>query len=413
MKNIIVSLVTVLTFVFFVFPALADTLTTVDFEAPYTVGNINAQQSWMKTGPYDAAVALVSNFPNASLFGFGTQALRISNAITSGAFGDQTFSPGLSNPAGESTGYNHFEASFDIGSTLATEQVGLRLSVSPDDGVGSRMSYVGFRDLSDGIHVIFYDTTDAGPLGTVATFNFSDVATIDRNNKHSIKLTIDFVPGPANDVVKLYVDSTLEITGTTWEDYYRFDPEQSGGGNLVPTTSKLLFLEGGTAVPATAGNGFLIDNVSLMSSNVIAETEEDNSFKVDIYHVTNCTSNEVSTTPYKGHVTLIAPDGKNDLMIQGVIKGLEPKTTYTMWVRDLTGYEGTSIEAYAPLGYFALTTFTTDKKGDGNFHYKINKADLPSGEYHLQVALNYDNNTTYGCTAAATARDFLTVTVGE
>ena len=45
-------------------------------------------------------------------FGFG-KALRISNAVTSGAFGDQTFSPGLTEPAGE-TARKHFEASFKI-----------------------------------------------------------------------------------------------------------------------------------------------------------------------------------------------------------------------------------------------------------------------------------------------------------
>jgi len=244
--------------------AYAGNLGPITFES-YVLGNIDGQNGWTKTGPFDAAVADVSTFANASGFGFGTRALRISNAVTSGSFGDQTFSPGLADAAGE-TGASHFEASFDIGSAQATQQPALFLSVSPDDGQGSRMSYVGFDDQADGIHVIFYDVTDAGPLGTVADFNGTDVATVDRTTAHSIKLTIDFKPGPANDVVNLYVDGTLEITGTTWEDYYRYDPEQSGNGNVVPSTSKLLFRAGGTAAPATAGNGYLIDGVSLSSS---------------------------------------------------------------------------------------------------------------------------------------------------
>jgi len=83
-----------------------------------------------------------------------------------------------------------------------------------------------------------------------------------------IKFSIDFVPGPSNDVVKLYVDNILKATGTTWEDYYRYDPEQTGSGNVLPTTSKLLLREGGTPAPATSGHGFLIDNFSSSATTV-------------------------------------------------------------------------------------------------------------------------------------------------
>ena len=38
--------------------------------------------------------------------------------------------------------------------------------------------------------------------------------------------------------------ASLAATGTTWEDYYRYDPEQLGNGNQVPSVSKLLFREG-------------------------------------------------------------------------------------------------------------------------------------------------------------------------
>lgn len=249
----------------FIAPAFADVLSPIDFEpAAYSVGNINGQNGWSKTGPFDVEVENVAEYPNAATFGFGTQALRISNAITSGSFGDQTFSPGLASPANE-TSPTRFEASFQIGSTQAVQQPGLFLSVSPDDGNGSRMSYAGFDDQEDGIHVIFYDVTNAGLLGTVADFNFNDVATITRNSAHTIKFEIDLVAGPANDVVKLYVDNVLEHTGTTWEDYYRYDPEQLGNGNVVPSISKLLFRVGGGAAAGTSENGYLVDGVSLES----------------------------------------------------------------------------------------------------------------------------------------------------
>lgn len=250
-------------------PAFADAIGAINFESPtYTLGNINGQNGWSKTGPFDVAVESVSSFGNATSFGFDAQALRVSNSVTSGSFGDQTFSPGLTSPANE-TDPTHFEASFSIGSTQAVQQPGLFLSVSPDDGNGARMSYAGFDDQADGIHVIFYDVTNAGPLGTVANFNATDVATIDRTSAHTIKFVIDLVPGGANDVVKLYVDGNLETTGTTWEDYYRYDPEQAGNGNLVPSISKLLFRVGGPAATATAGKGYLVDNVSLLSGPVL------------------------------------------------------------------------------------------------------------------------------------------------
>ena len=229
--------------------ASADSLGPIDFESPaYSTGNVNGQNGWSKTGSYDSEVASVGGFGAAAGYGFGAQALRISNAVTSGAFGDQTFSPGLSEPAGEAAPRTHFEASFKIGTTEATEQSGLALSVSPDDGDGSRMSYLRFEDQADGVHVIFDDTTDAR-FGDEAEFNETDIATLSRGASHTIRFSIDFLPGPANDVVKIYIDGALAITGTTWEDYYRYDPEQAGNGNVVPDVSKLLFREAGARGP--------------------------------------------------------------------------------------------------------------------------------------------------------------------
>ena len=256
--------------------AVADSVGPITFEpTAYAVGNINTQNGWAKTGPYDAAVAALSSFPAASGYGFGAQALRISNAVSSGSFGDQTIAPPLTNAAGESTGFNHFDATFSIGTALATLQPGLTLSVSPDDGTGNRMSYLRFEDQADGVHVFFDDVTDAGPLGTVATFNEHDIATLDRAHAHTVRFSIDFVPGAGNDVVKIYIDGALKATGTTWEDYYRYDPEQAGNHNVVPVTRTLIFLARGTAAPGTSGNGFLIDNVSYASSNLTAATGKD------------------------------------------------------------------------------------------------------------------------------------------
>ncbi len=241
----------------------------IDFEPPaYTVGNINGQQGWMKTGPYDVEVEATADYPAASGYGFALQALRLSNAITTGGFGDQTFSPAISSPAGEGAA-NHFDATYSIGTALATWQTGLSMSVSPDDGNGSRVTYLRFEDHADGVRVFFVDVTNPGPLPTVSTFNEYQVATLNRTSAHSIGFSVDFRNGPANDVVKIYVDSALVHTGTTWEDYYRYDPEQIGNVNQVPDISKMLFRLAGTAMPLNLGNGYLVDGLTLESSTLI------------------------------------------------------------------------------------------------------------------------------------------------
>lgn len=250
-------------------PAFADTV-NVNFEnPPYTLGNINGQDGWSKTGPFDVEV-------ETNIYGyasFGLQSLRMSDAVTSGSFGDQTFAKPLVDAAGESdstdgtfsrgTLQSNFETQFDLASVMTTLQSGMHVSMSPDRGDGSRMSYLRFEDQADGIHIFFDDVTNPGPIGTVSTFNETDIATVSRT-PHTIRLTIDFKDGPSNDVVKVYVDGTLEITGTSWEDYYRYDPESIAeqSPRIVKT---VLFRESGTPNPFNLGSGFLVDNYSALS----------------------------------------------------------------------------------------------------------------------------------------------------
>jgi hypothetical protein len=257
--------------------AAADTQGPIDFES-YNVGNIDGQQGWMKTGSYDVTVENAGSFPLISTYGFGTQALRSSDAVTSGSFGDQTFSPGLTDPSTE-TSNPHFEASFSIGTALATAQNGLHMSVSPDNGQGGRMSYLRFEEHGDGlVHVFFDDTTASAPCtpAQCVSFNDTEIAHFALGTVHSFKFVIDQVPGTLasggpNDVVKIYEDSALLKTGTTWENYYRYDPESSPF-TVVPSISKLLFRESGTANASDSTGGFLVDNVALASSPLCTPT---------------------------------------------------------------------------------------------------------------------------------------------
>jgi hypothetical protein len=252
--------------------ATADTISpnpiTFDSNQGYTVGSINGQQGWSDTGGYDAQVVATS------IPGFGDQSLQISDATTSGSFGDQTFAPGLTQPASE-TSNPYFTASFSIDTATATPHDGLHMSVSPDNGQGGRMSYLRFEyHASDGmVHVFFDDSSQSvacSPAGC-ANFTETDIAQFAPNTVHTFTFAIHLVPGTnsdgsPNDVVKIYEDSSTTplITGTTWEGYYRYDPES--GPTTPPPISTLLFREGGTANSADLGNGYLIDNMSMSSS---------------------------------------------------------------------------------------------------------------------------------------------------
>lgn len=254
----------------------------VNFESSvYSTGTINGQDGWTSTGAAGSGCAVYDHAVDSSLgtTGFGSQSLRISNAVTSGCFGDQTFAKPLVNAAGEASSTDgsfsrgtlqpHFEAQFQIASTKPSQQQpGLFVSVSPDRGDGSRMSYLGFSDEATGTDVTFYDVQ-----GTSSPANFvpTDLGILDRSLPHTIKFVMDFVDGPSNDVVKIYIDGNLVHNGTSWENYYRYDSEAAGeqSPRIVKT---LLFRTGGTAAPATLGNGFLFDNLSLSSSATPSNT---------------------------------------------------------------------------------------------------------------------------------------------
>ena len=108
-----------------------------DFES-YATGSINGQDGWSSAGPYDHQVA-------ANTYGitsFGTKSLRLSNAVTSGSFGDQTFSRSLVDEAGETSAegdgmsggarQTSFEAVWSFASTVPTgEQPGLSFRRQP------------------------------------------------------------------------------------------------------------------------------------------------------------------------------------------------------------------------------------------------------------------------------------------
>ena len=259
-------------------PATADTVGPITFEPPtYALGSVNGQNGWVVTNPaYDQAVVADAAFPAAA--SFGTQSWRFSNAVTSGAFGDQPFSPSTANEAGETAAQNAafsggtrqstFVASWDFASTSATEQAGLSIGVSPDRGDGSRMSLVRLEDAPTGLRVVFFDyrrSLNPGCSPNRDGFESTTVATgLSRTEPHTVRLEMEFVDGPANDVVRVSVDGAPAVVGTSWEDYYR-DCETTP----TRTVDSLLFRASGTAAPGLANGGVLFDDVTLFTDTPV------------------------------------------------------------------------------------------------------------------------------------------------
>jgi uncharacterized repeat protein (TIGR01451 family) len=217
------------------------------------------------TGQYDQAVVASTPAPPGEPPGFGSQSLRMSNACASGEFSNQTYSPREPQQVGEARPNKVFLAEFSVMSKTPAHQPGLFLSVSPDSGEGSRMSWVGLEDTPAGIQVSVNDTPDVdgkfvahpGPL-------------LDRTSPHEIRFWIKVNQGPDNDLVRISVDGVdLGQCFTTWENYYRTSPEQAPppNRNTPATINSLQFRSSVAGPPALLGNGYLFDNVSITPSD--------------------------------------------------------------------------------------------------------------------------------------------------
>ena len=256
------------------------------FEAPlYHFGSVNTQSGvggfpWKSAplgaipacnpiptlGQYDQEVVANTVAPPGDPPGFGSQSLRMSNLCGNGEFFYQTYSAQELQAVGEARPNKVFLAEFSVMSNAPTAyQPGLFLSVSPDSGEGSRMSWVGLEDTADGIQVSVNDTPDVdgkfvahpGPL-------------LSHSEPHEIRFWIKVNRGIDNDLVRISVDGRdLGQCFTTWENYYRTAPEQAPPPNRnTPATINSLQFRSSVPGPAgLLGNGYLFDNVSITPSD--------------------------------------------------------------------------------------------------------------------------------------------------
>jgi uncharacterized repeat protein (TIGR01451 family) len=247
--------------------AAADTVTTT-FEPPtFTLGTVNGQDGWHSAVPgdvpalpngYDQAVV-----PSGGVAGFGTQSLRHSNAYSenTGEFEFQTYSRSNAVNAGDGLPNTEFVGEFQFTSTSPELQDSLRMSISPDDGHGGRMSYVGLRDTAAGIEATIFDTPNAD-----GDFVAYPAGIYSRDAVHTVRFLLQLVPGPDNDIVHIVIDGVdigneRGVCLTTWENFYR------ASNQAVPVTNSLQFRSAnaggnpGLVIPDLVGHGYLFDNV--------------------------------------------------------------------------------------------------------------------------------------------------------
>jgi uncharacterized repeat protein (TIGR01451 family) len=249
--------------------AVADSVTTT-FEPPtFNPGSVDEQNGWTSAEPgdipalpngYDQAVV-----PVTGISGFGTQSLRHSNAYneSTGELFYLTNSTRTLAPAGEDEPNTEYIGEFSfISFDQDAEQPGLFMTMSPDNGEGGRMSGVRLLDKPQGIRALIYDTPDPA----TGDFRALPGGLYSRNEVHTVRFWIKFVPGDNNDIVRVFIDDNdigdeLGVCFTTWENFYRASDQE------VPVTRSMIFRASGGEVPSLVGGGFLFDNVTNTTAN--------------------------------------------------------------------------------------------------------------------------------------------------
>lgn len=226
-------------------PAIAD---VTSYSTDFNGVEFNDGSGWrMTSAVYDAEIE--------------NGALRISNAVTSGSFGDWVFSPELPVAATEAGPATAFNAKFTL---LPVDlQPGLRINVSPDNGEGGRGGFIAIEHTATGVDIVTagsYFNAD-GDLD----WKFSTVAKdLKADEAHTVTLKLvkrlNTAKNKNNDTFSIKVDGKPTKT-TTFEAYY----QATGEPNYETDTLLIQSRTNGAwpAQPSLQGKGLLIDNLSI------------------------------------------------------------------------------------------------------------------------------------------------------
>lgn len=272
------AVATIAACVFCIAPAAsADDYESGGFEG-FALGNPLGQDGWTANdvGGYAAANFDAAIVDPSALWGtqLGSRALRMSNAVTSGGFGNQLQSANLIDSAGETdavstvaggTRQSRLTWTMTFASATQTYQPGLAVGFAADPGNGTRMASFRIVDQPDGFRVDMTRLDESIPDFVVTTI----ASGLSHTEVHTLQFSLDFVDGVNNDVLWIGVDGSgcqTFVESGSWEQYHRFY-----AGNPTPITfpaDTILFRLSGAAQPGLAGAGILFDAVDLSSSTV-------------------------------------------------------------------------------------------------------------------------------------------------
>ena len=270
----------------FLLPAHHRYMATATSFENFVDGTINNQFGWTVEDQWGNSANLFDQV--ITLDAGGARVWQMSSAITSLSYSNQPCSPITAEVAGEpgSSLWNdqgpdsnqpfdppHYGANATVstfytrvvfGSATGAPQPGLSLTLSAfAKQSNARMSWVGLGDSGSGIVLGFYDYVDS--------FRFTAIATdLSYTDLHTVETTIEFMAGPANDVVKVFLNGTLIHTGLSWEAYYYSNLQIVPGEPRLQAVNSLHFRAGGDSAPATAGAGYYFHAVEV--SNTLPST---------------------------------------------------------------------------------------------------------------------------------------------
>ncbi len=258
MRKMIVALSLMIALLAVTVTTNADTL-SINFEAPtYNLGAIaNGEGGWQVTNPaYQQAVTNVNPIS-------GAQSWVVNSQFGQGSFGDQPFSPALSQAAGETAAMNFFEASMKF-MPMATQANGDGVTLSTDNGTGQRMDWLRINYSTPSVtnangggwslSMFDYDGTNFVQTGPTA---------LNANQVYDLRYTRKFNAGLNNDEWKVYLNNVLLFTGVGWEDFFK-DGFPTYGPSPV-TVDRILFRN---SASVAGSNGVMFDDITYTSSNV-------------------------------------------------------------------------------------------------------------------------------------------------
>lgn len=222
-------------------------------------GGQNGWYAWRHPSTrYDWALASATDFPTSGLS--DGPVLRFSNSVTdTGVYSNinQLTSPQIANAGETSTGaaYNTFETTFTVASATGAIQPGLNVEVDIDGRSGTTSGgnraggSVGLHHTEDGLEVIL---RWPGPDADLSIDNWlNQHTTVSATAPHEITIRTLFVDG-GDDIVRVYVDGELALTGSSWEDYHDSLAESGSDKKVV---NSILFRTS-TSGPTPTGVGY-------------------------------------------------------------------------------------------------------------------------------------------------------------